>query len=571
MEPFSEDISLLAEKLGELQSRLSVLTEREGLAMASIEAVEASQKSSLVALEAALAGVVALDQQNPGVAALREIRNLSASTSGSIATLESKIAAVADVAKQLGASDGEIAKAAAAEVAAARTELAGNISQLSTALEALRQEFAARDRLNPCGCYEPGKKYNRLDLVELNGSSYISTEDNNTDKPSKKSRKWMLSAGRGGTMAIGGAPVGGVGVGVEDGDKGEIEVSSGGTTWSVKAAAIDDAKVAADAGIAWTKIDKTGAAKTDVGLGNVDNTADASKPISAAQQAALDAKAAAASPTFTGPVTSPGAIIAAGTAMTGEQINVALRDNLYSATGNVTWTHSATPAIGQIYGVTVSTDGTARTITLPVTAYSSARGANITDVTFPANATHTVFVKRTATGYQILGDPLTSLQIAELIGLSDVATSGDAADLTGTIDPDVVATGTALQIVRRNSLNTAFECVDAGTGTGDVLAASNFGTDNRVIRSDGTSKGVQASSVEIDDSGNIGPVSDSIPNHVAFWDADASSPKAIRFTAPTAITTEYTVIWPSAPGTVGQLLSVASVSGGIITLQFVTV
>lgn len=42
-----------------------------------------------------------------------------------------------------------------------------------------------------------------------------------------------------------------------------------------------------------------------------------------------------------------------------------------------------------------------------------------------------------------------------------------------------------------------------GAGTGDVTAASTFGTDNRVIRSDGTSKGVQASGVTLDDSVNM--------------------------------------------------------------------
>ncbi len=42
--------------------------------------------------------------------------------------------------------------------------------------------------------------------------------------------------------------------------------------------------------------------KTQVGLGSVDNTSDASKPVSAAQQTALNLKANLASPTFTGPV-----------------------------------------------------------------------------------------------------------------------------------------------------------------------------------------------------------------------------------------------------------------------------
>ena len=42
--------------------------------------------------------------------------------------------------------------------------------------------------------------------------------------------------------------------------------------------------------------------KGDVGLGNVDNTADTAKPVSTAQQTALDLKANIASPTFTGTV-----------------------------------------------------------------------------------------------------------------------------------------------------------------------------------------------------------------------------------------------------------------------------
>ena len=46
----------------------------------------------------------------------------------------------------------------------------------------------------------------------------------------------------------------------------------------------------------------TGITKSDVGLANVDNTTDASKPISTAAQTALDLKAPLASPTFTGTV-----------------------------------------------------------------------------------------------------------------------------------------------------------------------------------------------------------------------------------------------------------------------------
>ncbi len=47
----------------------------------------------------------------------------------------------------------------------------------------------------------------------------------------------------------------------------------------------------------------TSLTKSDVGLGNVDNTTDAGKPVSTAQQTALDLKANLAGPTFTGKVT----------------------------------------------------------------------------------------------------------------------------------------------------------------------------------------------------------------------------------------------------------------------------
>lgn len=53
--------------------------------------------------------------------------------------------------------------------------------------------------------------------------------------------------------------------------------------------------------------------KGDVGLSNVDNTSDASKPVSTAQQTALDLKANLASPTFTGTPTAPTATLGTNT------------------------------------------------------------------------------------------------------------------------------------------------------------------------------------------------------------------------------------------------------------------
>jgi hypothetical protein len=68
------------------------------------------------------------------------------------------------------------------------------------------------------------------------------------------------------------------------------DIPEGGTTGQVlaKSSSVDRA-------MAWTSL-----TKSSVGLGNVDNTSDANKPVSTATQTALDLKAPLASPAFTG-------------------------------------------------------------------------------------------------------------------------------------------------------------------------------------------------------------------------------------------------------------------------------
>lgn len=214
-----------------------------------------------------------------------------------------------------------------------------------------------------------------------------------------------------------------------------------------------------------------------------------------------------------------------------------------------------------------STNAADGTITIP-SSRSLNSGTTITTFTLPAGGVALLTWFYDGTTYFLLGETLTPAQIKAALAIT-------IADTTGTVPvarggTGLTALGAALQLLRVNAAGDAFEFADPSAGSGDVSAASNFGTDNRVLRSDGTTKGAQASSVEIDDSGNIGPVSDSVPNHVAFWDGHATAPKAVRFTAPTTVTTEYTVIWPAAPGTAGQILSVASVAGTTLTLQWST-
>ena len=72
-----------------------------------------------------------------------------------------------------------------------------------------------------------------------------------------------------------------------------------------------------------------GVPKAEVGVGNVDNTADSAKPVSTAQQSAIDLKANIASPTFTGTVSG----VDAGHITTGTLGNT-VQDNI-TRLGNV--------------------------------------------------------------------------------------------------------------------------------------------------------------------------------------------------------------------------------------------
>ena len=86
----------------------------------------------------------------------------------------------------------------------------------------------------------------------------------------------------------------------------------------------------------------SGITKTMVGLGNVDNTADTAKPVSTAQQTALDLKANLASPTFTGTATTTGDLVVGGdltvngnvTTLNTATLNI--EDNIIVLNNNVT-------------------------------------------------------------------------------------------------------------------------------------------------------------------------------------------------------------------------------------------
>lgn len=77
--------------------------------------------------------------------------------------------------------------------------------------------------------------------------------------------------------------------GVSDGDKGDITVTGSGATWTIDAGVVTTTKMGGDvtaAGKALLDDADATAQRTTLGLGNVDNTSDANKPVSTAQGAA---------------------------------------------------------------------------------------------------------------------------------------------------------------------------------------------------------------------------------------------------------------------------------------------
>jgi len=132
----------------------------------------------------------------------------------------------------------------------------------------------------------------------------------------------------------------------------------------------------------------TGIVKGDVGLGNVDNTTDAGKPVSTAQQTALNLKANLASPTFTGTVTIP----------TGASITTPVLTGLPTGTGVASAATASTLAsrdananlsadnLLQGYTTTVTAAGTT-TLTVDSTYLQFFTGSTTQTLTLPVAST----------------------------------------------------------------------------------------------------------------------------------------------------------------------------------------
>lgn len=290
-------------------------------------------------------------------------------------------------------------------------------------------------------------------------------------------------------------------------------------------------------------------------------------------QTALDAKAPTANAPLTGNTsyerTSPSihnhGNIASGTLTLHATIG-SNRANLTGTALTVAFPSGAARALQSL--LLTSSNAAEGAITIP-SSRSLNSGSTITSFTIPAGGAALLTWFYDGTTYFLIGETLTAAQVKAALAIT-------IADTTGTVPvtrggTGLTALGSALQVLRVNAAGTAFEFADATAGSGDVSAASNFGTDNRVVRSDGTTKGVQGSGVEIDDSGNVNVLGDGVQGSVTLADAHATDPKSISITVPATITNPYRLVLPGVIPTVGQGLRVASVTGEVVALENATI
>ncbi len=111
--------------------------------------------------------------------------------------------------------------------------------------------------------------------------------------------------------------------------------------------------------------------------------------------------------TSSGLNTVTGATARVGTPVVGDVIDFTKGNNTQSLTGDVTWTFSGATVGHQFTFVTITTDGTPRTVTLPATVYPDGSSAALASFVVPASCTKTVVLEWiSGTAYRIFNNPV---------------------------------------------------------------------------------------------------------------------------------------------------------------------
>ena len=223
----------------------------------------------------------------------------------------------------------------------------------------------------------------------------------------------------------------------------------------------------------------TGLVKGDVGLGNVDNTSDANKPVSTAGQTALDLKANLNSPTFTGTVTLPDNTVALGTKTTGDYVATITGGTGVSSTAATTGegtTHSL--SIGQAVGTTdnVTFAGvTADLIKVGVTAAGEIDTTSGGLTIDSAGGTVTIDDNLTVTGNLTVSGTTTSIN-TETLTVDDniiVLNNNVTAAPTENAGIEIERGSETNVVIRWNETSDAWELTNDGTAYSAIATASS--------------------------------------------------------------------------------------------------
>ena len=199
-----------------------------------------------------------------------------------------------------------------------------------------------------------------------------------------------------------------------------------------------------------------GITKSMVGLGSVDNTADTAKPVSTAQQTALDLKANLASPTFTGTVTLP-----TGTVTSGMILDGTIVDGDISATAAIA--QSKIDGLGTSLGLKANLASPALSGT--PTAPTATAGTNTTQIatTAYADAAVAALVASAPAALNTLNELATALG-------NDAAFSTTVTNSLAAKAPIASPTFTGTATIPTLSLTNALSVANGGTGI------TSFGT-----------------------------------------------------------------------------------------------
>ena len=144
-------------------------------------------------------------------------------------------------------------------------------------------------------------------------------------------------------------------------------------------------------------------------------------------------------------------------AIVGTEIDVTLPETTVSLTSSPTLTFSATPTAGTQFRVTLNADSSQRTVTSP-SSYSVNRQGNITSVVVPASGTVVLLFRRTASRWEVFGDPVYGFSLGPSLG---------DGEYTGITEPGVAGAALAFgDLCYLNNDDSRWELVDANLSDG---------------------------------------------------------------------------------------------------------